>query len=191
MKYKIFNIVFFIIVLTFVSCIKRPNLSREELIGYNIYKKNDTIIFQNLTTKIKDTTIIVNKQKYHSYEPMVDTKYIYHCANTEYRNNKINNPNYPNTAFMFSLCKTDNNSLNPINFNYLNSYFKLDEKTEKQTITMFLSDKKIDNAYFLVYNKPKFSAATEDSPQILYWDMNFGIVKYITFKGDVWERINW
>jgi hypothetical protein len=191
MKFKILNIVFILIIFNSVSCVKRPNLSREELIGYNIYNKNDTIIFQNLTSKIKDTTIIINKQKYHSYEPMVNTKYIYHYANIEYKNNSIKNPNSAHTAFMFTLCKTDYSSLNPINFNYLNSYFKLDEKTEKQTITLFLSNKKIDNAYFLVYDKPKFSSATEDSPNILYWDMNFGIVKYITFKGEIWERVNW
>ncbi len=191
MKFKILNIVFILIIFNSVSCIKRPNLSREELIGYNIYKKNDTIIFQNLISKIKDTTIIINKQKYHSYEPMVNTKYIYHYANIEYKNNSIKNPNSTHTAFMFTLCKTDYSSLNPINFNYLNSYFKLDEKTEKQTITLFLSNKKIDNAYFLIYNKPKFSSATEDSPNILYWDMNLGIVKYITFKGEIWERVNW
>ena len=28
-------------------------------------------------------------------------------------------------------------------------------------------------------------------PQTLCWDKEYGIIKYETFGGEVWERINW
>jgi len=173
------------------SCLKRPNLTRNELSGFNVYKKNDTIIFQNLISKEKDTTIIVSKKKYHSYEPMINLKYIYAHAVVQYKNKNIKNSYNPETATMFGLCKKNNAPINPLYFNYLNSNFDLDSETQKQSVILFQSDKKIENAYLLIYHKPEFSGANEDSPEILYWDTEYGIVKFITFKGDIWERINW
>ena len=191
MNFKFLIIGFFIINLTLTSCLKRPSLTKKELSGFNVYKKNDTIIFQNLFTKDKDTTIITNKKKYRNYEPMIDMEVIFHHADIEYKNKNIKNPYRPETAFMFSLSKSSYNPVNPLEFEYLYSDFYLDNNAETQSITLFLSDRNIENAYLLIYNKPQFSGANENSPNILYWDVNYGIVKYITFKGDIWERTNW
>ncbi|WP_291138592.1 hypothetical protein [Flavobacterium sp. UBA7663] len=191
MNFKFLIIGFFIVNLALTSCLQRPRLTKKELSGFNVYKKNDTIIFQNLFTKDKDTTIITNKKKYRNYEPMIDMEVIFHHADIEYKNKNIKNPYRPETAYMYSLCKSSYNPVNALEFEYLYSDFYLDNNAETQSITLFLSDKKIENAYLLIYNKPQFSGANENSPNILYWDVNYGIVKYITFKGDIWERINW
>lgn len=38
---------------------------------------------------------------------------------------------------------------------------------------------------------PRHKPEDDFKPQTLYWDKEYGIVKYITYNGEVWERINW
>jgi len=183
------------IIFSFTSCgmfVKKINFTKVELEFFNVYNPNDVLIFQNLTTKKKDTSIIVSKRIYHEYDWLRHDDKV-HCVNIDYRNSKYKYPDYQEKSeSMFGYCKGyPSQSTYHIDFTYLKSNFKLNNTTETKSLeTLTLTQMSFNNVYELVYKRPKFHGGTDDSPEILYWDKQHGIIKYITFKGEVWERVN-
>lgn len=94
---------------------------------------------------------------------------------------------------MFGHCITHQDTTKIyIDFYYLNSNFHLeDENKSKVMETLDVSQKTFNNVYELKYNRMKFHGGTDDDPELLYWDKKYGIIKYITFNGEIWERVNW
>lgn len=188
-------LIIFFIILTFTSCglfVKKINFKKEELEFFNVYDTNDTLIFQNLATQKNDTSIIVSKRIYHEYDWLRHDNKV-HCVNIDYRNNKYKYPDYvEKSERMFGYCIGRNVPTYSISFTYLKSSFKIFNDTEtKDLVNLTLSHKNFNNVYELVYKRPKFHGGTDDDPEILYWDKKYGIIKYITFKGEIWERVNW
>lgn len=189
--------IIFFIILTFTSCglfVKKVSFTKEELQWFNVYNVKDTLIFQSLSTQIKDTSIIISKELYHDYDWL---RHSYKAENMSLRyTNKIflNKLYFEDSESMFSERKTFPNK----GFNtghsckYLRSSFVLDNTTEtKDLVTLTLSQKSFNNVYELVYKRMKFHGGKDDDPEILYWDKKYGIIKYITFNGEIWERVNW
>lgn len=196
MRNYIASLIILAIIFTLNSCglfKKKINFTKEELEFFNVYNTNDVLIYQNLTTKNKDTSIIVSKRIYHEYDWLRHDNKV-HCVNINYKNSKYRYPNYQEKSeTMFNYCKGEpSQSAYYIDFTYLNSNFKLNNTTETKSLeTLTLSQKSFNNVYELVYKRPKFHGGQVDDPEILYWDRKYGIIKYITFNGEIWERINW
>ena len=193
---KQFLISIFILSL-FTSCglfVKKVSFTDKELEWFNVYNVNDTLVFKSLLKHEKDTSIINYKKLFYDYDWL---RHDYRAENMSLSyTNKIfvNKLYYNDSEFMFSGRKTyPSNGFNwGYSFNYLRSSFILDENTIiKPSVTLTLSNKSFNNVYELVYKRLKFHGGTNDDPEILYWDKKHGIIKYITFNGEVWERINW
>lgn len=171
------------IVMLFFSC--RPklvNFTKEEKGWFNVYEMNDTIIFQSLASNKKDTSVIVSKRIYHEYDPLRHDNII-HCVNVDYKNKQYN------SAILFGYCKGDNFKTS-INLSYLRSDFKFDNDKELNTEVLSKVNRSFNSVYILNYERLKFHPGTDDDPEYLFWDIKYGIIKYITFNGEIWERIN-
>lgn len=170
--------------------VKKINFTKEELEFFNVYDINDVLIYQSLTTQKKDSSIIVSKRIYHEYDWLRHDNKV-HCVNIDYKNNKY--PDYQEQSEpMFAYCIGSNQSAYHINFTYLKSHFKLNNTTKTKDLEILtLSQKSFTNVYELVYERLKFHGGTDNNPEVLYWDKKYGIIKYVTFNGEVWERINW
>ncbi|MCZ8297762.1 hypothetical protein [Flavobacterium sp.] len=189
--------IIFFIFLTFTSCglfVKKVSFTKEELQWFNVYNVKDTLIFQSLSTQIKDTSIIVSKELYHDYDWFRHDKKG-HCMDLTYYNKKYKYADYNRkTETMFFYCKRDFYDKNPyyLGLTYLRSSFKIDSTTViKDLEILSLSNKSFKNVYELKCRRMKYHGGTDDDPEILYWDKKYGIIKYITFNGEIWERINW
>ena len=67
-KTKILSLL--IIIFSVGSCgilFENVKFTKPEMKWFNVYKKQDTLIFQSLDSKIRDTTIITSKRIYHEY----------------------------------------------------------------------------------------------------------------------------
>jgi hypothetical protein len=190
-------IIVLVIILTFTSCglfVKKVSFTKEELEWFNVFNVNDELIFQSLQTQKKDTSIITYKNLNYQYNPIVAEKRT-QCMNVTYSNNRYKYADYQSkTETLIFDCKSDVIDKNPyyLGLTYLRSSFKIDSTTViKDFETLTLSQKSFNNVYELTYKRMKFHGGKDDDPEILYWDKQHGIIKYITFKGEVWERVNW
>ncbi|MFT3796496.1 hypothetical protein [Flavobacterium sp.] len=195
MKNHIIQFIILATIFSFTSCglfVKKINFTKEELDFFNVYNTNDVLVFQNLTTKERDTSVIYSKRIYHEYDWLRHDNKV-HCVNIDYKNSKYKYPGYQEKSeSMFGYCIGENDTKYCISFTYLKSNFKIFNDTEtKSTETLTVSKKNFNNVYELVYKRPKFNGGTDDDPEILCWDKKYGIIKYITFKGEIWERVNW
>ncbi|MCZ8297398.1 MAG: hypothetical protein O9297_09305 [Flavobacterium sp.] len=191
MKNYISVFIIFSIILTFTSCglfVKKVSFTKEELECFNVYKVNDIIIFQSLKTQQKDTSIIAYKSLNYQYNPIVADKRT-QCMNVTYTNNKYSNNKNKTETLIFD-CKDNNQYV--LGLTYLKSNFKFDNTSViKELETLSLYSKSFKNVHELKCKRMKFHGGTDDDPETLYWDKQYGIIKYITFKGEVWERVNW
>jgi hypothetical protein len=190
MKNYISVFIIFSIILTFTSCglfVKKISFTKEDLEWFNVYNVNDILIFQSVQTQQKDTSIIAYKSLNYQYNPMVNDKRI-QCMNVIYTNNKYSDNKNKTETLIFD-CKDKNQSV--LGLTYLKSNFKLDNTMViKDLETLSLFSKNFKNVYELKYKRMKFHGGTDDDPETLYWDKKYGIIKYITFKGEIWERVN-
>lgn len=183
-KTKILSLL--IIIFSVGSCgilFENVKFTKPEMKWFNVYKKQDTLIFQSLDSKIRDTTIITSKRIYHEYDPLRHDNRV-NCVNIDYWNKKYKSQR------MFGYCIGSNNENYHIQLSYLNSHFKANNKSISTTQSLYLVKMNFENVYELLYNRPKFHAGDDDDPKTLYWDEIHGIIKYKTFKGEIWERIN-
>ncbi|KAF2519344.1 hypothetical protein E0W68_03055 [Flavobacterium salilacus subsp. salilacus] len=190
-------IISFIILLTMFtlnSCslfIKKIKYTKEELEWYNVYKVKDSLVFQSLSTQKKDTSIIISKRIYTDRDWFRSVNQ--EIMDLRYTNNIFKNPTYyENSSNMFSNHYPNSNKEYKYACSYLRSSFYFNSYTETiDLVTLTLSQKNFNNVYELVYKRPKFHGGKDDDPETLYWDKQYGIIKYITFNGEVWEKINW
>ncbi|WP_163409872.1 hypothetical protein [Flavobacterium ajazii] len=195
MRNYIIPFIILVLIFSFTSCgmfVKKINFTKEELEFFNVYDVYDVLIYQSLTTKKKDSSIIVSKRIYHEYDWLRHDNKV-HCVNINYKNSKYKYPDYQEKSEpMFGYCIGKNDPKYCINFTYLKSSFKIFNDTETKPVeTLTLSQKSFNNVYELTYKRMKFHEGTDDDPEILYWDKKYGIIKYITFNGEIWERVNW
>ena len=179
-----------IILLAFLnSCslfIKKERYSKNQLEYYNVYNLRDTLIFESLFTQKKDTSIIISKRIYTDADWLRE-------INQQIMDVRYTNNLYKNTLYYQNSSNLFNNFYPNSNFRclYLRSTFALDNNTNIKTdLELSITKKKFENVYELVYKRAKFHGGNDDDPEILYWDRKAGIIKYITFNKEIWERIN-
>ena len=194
MRNYIIPFIILVIIFTLNSCgifIKKVKYDKEELEWYNIYNEKDSLIFQSLTTKKQDTSIIISKEIHTDRDWFRNVNQ--EIMSLRYTNNIFKNSTYfENSSNMFSNHYPNSNKEYKYACSYLRSNFYLNNDTEtKDLVNLTLSQKSFNNVYELTYKRMKFHGGKDDDPEILYWDKKYGIIKYITFNGEVWERVNW
>lgn len=183
------------ITIGFASCsifIEKVKFTKEELIHYNVYNKKDMLIFMNLQTHDKDTSIIIKKRVYYDWQLLAYSQYITSFADVIYSNKNLNRSDIKNQEYMISIHKSEPRSFIRQEINYLYLNFLIDEGELLSAEYLTINKKRIFKVYKLTYNKkgPFLYRINDDSPEILYWNTDYGIIKYVSFNGNVWERIN-
>lgn len=156
----------------------------------NTYKEGDLLVFQNINTKEKDTSYITKKEIYHNdYDRLRHDGYQPHQAKIWYKNKKLRY-GLEGDDIIISSEKRKPGDKDWLGISYLRSSFYMEKKDLKRinTITLKLAPKTFTKVYI---PKPNFKSKKGFSPKKLYWDRDYGIIKYETYGGDVWERINW
>ncbi len=178
-----------------MSCIEKTYFTEDDLKWLDVYKVNDTLIFQESKSLLLDTTIIARKEVFHSeFQPMSSSK-ILHVGKIWYLNNNAfaRNESKKQEAELISMYKFYNEEqaephINYLRYSYLHSVFK--EKLY-ENITLVLTDKTFKNVSVFKHNRMQWWDSQESEIQTLYWDLTNGIIRYDTFDGKIWERINW
>ncbi|MES2486901.1 MAG: hypothetical protein V4581_13275 [Bacteroidota bacterium] len=165
-----------------LSC-KTVRFTKQQLAWFNVYNKKDVLVFQSLRTQQKDTTVILRKQVFFDFDPWLHPGTLPQVARMKYHNKNLTDTyvKYEDYMFYEFARSKGNNSLN-----YLNTIFTLRDTIQKRDTQLSISGKTFTNAYRLTATHGKGS-----QPQVLYWDTQYGILKYVTFDGEMWERINW
>jgi hypothetical protein len=194
MRNYIILLIILVVMSTLNSCglfMKKVKYTKGELEWYNVYNVKDSLIFQSLSTQKKDTSIVISKRIYTDKDWFRNVNQ--EIMDLRYTNNIFKNSTYyENSSNMFVNHHPYSNKEYKYACSYLKSDFYLQNDTEtKDLVTLTLSQKSFNNVYELVYKRPKFHGGTDDNPEILYWDKKYGIIKYITFRGEVWEKVNW
>lgn len=193
MKNITIKITLSILLFSLLSCATKINFIEQELKWFNIYEKGDTLEFKNIKTKKTDTSVVIRKESFHDWQLFANSKYRTSIAVVQYSNETLPTVDGKNQHYMFSLSKTKPTSILNYSVSYLNSDFLFKEDIPLQSESLFLTQKSFTSVYKLSYNEknPFGRKKNDNNPEFLYWDVDYGIIKYITFSGEVWERINW
>ena len=173
------------------------NFTEKELHWYNIYEVNDTLIFQEINTQKRDTSIITRKHLYHREYDWLrqDHKYHPHYAELWYRNKALKyGVNFEETMISRGKFKPNRDEKElRFGISYLNSDFLYDfSDWIPKTTDLSISKRKFSQTLIFFKEKHKKHRKSQNrNPQTLYWDKEYGIIKYETYGGKVWERINW
>jgi hypothetical protein len=193
MKNIIIKITLSALFISFFSCAKKVYFNEQELEKFNVYEKGDVLVFKNVETRQTDTSTIIKKDKYHVFQYLANSDYKNHLADLIYSNKTLANVDGKNQYYMIAMSKTTPNQVVKQSISYLNSDFLFKENIPLQNGKLTLVEKSFARVYKLSYNeKNPFGRKKDgDNPKFLYWDFDYGIIKYVTFDGEVWERINW
>lgn len=189
---KIIAIILVMGLFSFFSCGgKKVYIDAEILeIIKNVYKEGDVLIFQNIATQETDTSTITKIEVYHNdYDWFRHDGYQPHQAKVWYQNKRLKFGENNQDRIMSSE-KRKPDKKDGIGMSYLNSSFYMEKEdlTSGQTITLQSVTKTFNEVHIL---NPSYKSRDDFSPETLYWDKEHGIIKYITYNGEVWERINW
>jgi hypothetical protein len=190
MKHKLYTSLLLFIIL--FSCKDTTYFSKEDLMWVDIYNENDTLIFQETISLKKDTTIITRKEVYHPvFQPIARDFLIPHTANLFYLNKKYSNIDNREYRLIEMYKDKDNVDAKPW-INYLGLSIDVSNYLlEYNFVNLFLTNNYFNQVYIFTKNKHINHRESQDlEPQTLYWDREYGIIKYETFEGKVWERIN-
>ena len=195
MIYKFITILILVLFLgSFYSCIEKTNFTEEDLQWIVPYKEGDTLIFQEVNSLNTDTIFIVKKEiSYGHYNPISSTK-IMNEAHIWYKNRdiEISSNGQMKETELISMYKNSNNKVAEPFISYLGYFDYINENKKKNTanISLILTDINFEEVYvFSEKNNPTYRK--DKDCYILYWDKDYGIIKYETYNGEVWERINW
>ncbi|MEK6153607.1 hypothetical protein WIW50_10125 [Flavobacteriaceae bacterium 3-367] len=182
----------FLVLVLIISCSQNTEFTVDELSWIDVYKENDVLIFKNLISKELDTLFIVKKEVYHpDYDWFRHSEYIPHTAHLFYENKKYKKLDHPAELLEIYKRKPDKEA-RPL-IKYLGSTFFTEEFTLVfSEVTLETIQKSFDEVYTFRNAKQKNHRKGQDAnPQVLFWDKEYGIIKYVTYEGDIWERVNW
>ncbi|GAA0554029.1 hypothetical protein [Chitinophaga japonensis] len=167
--------------LTLVGCGIRTKLSQEELKWINPYNEGDTIIFRSDKGNL-DTSIIVKKELFYPpYNPIeVHDKYLPQWGVIYYVNKHLKY--HPSGYRMVTIEKKhpNNETSLSIDYQYGGDLFL---NITTGSIEKYKQGK--------VYEFDTYSSkAPPNQPRTIFWHEDYGIIKYVTHGGAVWERIN-
>ncbi|PIF01480.1 MAG: hypothetical protein CR994_00900 [Maribacter sp.] len=168
-------------------------LNEEELADINIYEVGDKLIFKNAETGETDTSRITKKEIYHeNYDWFRHDGYQPQIAEIRYTNEKLIYDDNQEGGLIARKKRTPNDKIE-FAVTFLYSLFTAhNELKVLDRLDLNLTDKSLNNVVVYYKEKNKRHKPKDDfKPQKLYWDSKYGIIKYETYGGDVWERINW
>lgn len=189
------------------SCGKKVYINEEDLKVIDVYNVHDKLVFQNVATKETDTSIITKKEVYHeNYDWLRHDGYQPHYAEVRYKNSRLKYGE-DNQDVLIGMGKRKPDEGDGFGVSYLYSQFFFQELDELDlrfyrikeydlntlhTITLESITKTFNKVLIQSRGKhPKHKPKDDFKPQKLYWDKDYGIIKYETYGRDVWERINW
>jgi len=180
-----------ITLLVMFSCEKRVDFTEEELNWVKPFKEGDTLVFQNIETLEENVILITKKEVYHpDYDWLQHDKYQPNVARIWYRNK--NDLDTVSIELLELWKKTPKDEAIPsIKFN--SSIFlktELEQNLERVKLNNNVSFDVV-SVFTKIRNKYYDERRHSKNPQTLYWDKDQGIIKYITYEGEIWERINW
>ncbi len=168
------NILLILILISCVSCFKASYFKIEDNKFIKKYKVGDILVFKNVQSNKVKQYKISKINKYHTRVELMAGSKSFHTVDIFINNGK---------EFM-TFTKIDKEIIlffQGSRFHELNNYKLYDKK-----LNLSLSNNKFENIIEI-----KSSYNTDDtSPIIIYWDKEFGIIKYETKNGEIWERTN-
>jgi len=185
---KLARVILFLFSSIFVAscCLWKTHFTEVELKWLEPYNEGDTIIFQSTKGDL-DTSWVVQKVIYHaSCNPIASHgTHLHHTGRIFYQNST---KNYKSGGKeLISIAKyTDRTNLM---ISYLNNWFILNN-IETQLSFSDLTDVEIKNEGEFYLFIDKHPLAKPDNIKYLYWHKDHGIIKYITYDGVEWKRIN-
>jgi hypothetical protein len=177
-----------------ISCAQeKVYLDEDDLAAINIYDIGDELVFKNVGTGETDTSTITAKEIYHEdYDWYRHDGYQPQIAQVRYRNEKLVYDENRESGLIAREKRKTNEELE-FTITYLYSLFTSRDKQEAlNKVALNSIDKTfIDVTVFSKKRNPRHKPKDDFKPQTLYWDKEYGIIKYETYGGEVWERINW
>ena len=174
------------------SCLNKTDFSKKDFNWIKVYDENEILVFQETISKKKDTTIIKKKELYHAeYQPIARGNLIPHTFILRYWNKKYADQGIPN-AQLIEMYKDDDNIDAYPWINYLGFSYGVDEGSmEINQVSLSLTENSFSQVLIFERNKNRLHKQDMSTqPKILFWDKKNGIIKYETFGGEIWERIN-
>ncbi|MBS1743529.1 MAG: hypothetical protein JST81_10885 [Bacteroidetes bacterium] len=165
----------------FAGCNIKTRLTKSELKWIDAYHVNDTLIFRS-GKGVLDTSVIIKKELFYP-EPNnieVNGTWLPQWAEVWYTNRALSFN--PNGAKLVTIIKKKPKKETYMNYDYLYSGF-----TSVDINSGSLEKYKKDKVYEieLTQNKSK-----PEDIKLIFIHEDYGIIKYITFSNEVWERIN-
>lgn len=179
MKKRLFY--FFLILFNLWSCGIKTRFSDHELKWINVYNEGDTLIFKSTTGEL-DTSFIIKKEIFYpKYNPVENHgKYLPQWGIVWYKNKNLKY--HPDGYRMITMIKKRPNDETFLNIDYLYSDVLVTDIASNN-----LDKLKKDKVYeFDTYHEN----AKPEQPKMIYWNEDYGIIKYITHSNEIWERIN-
>ena len=120
---------------------------------------------------------------------------ITHVARIWYINDSYSEgyPHLENGMELLTMYKHNNEEAADPFIHYLGYSYNPNSFKEElfENISLDLTDKKFNNVSVFKHYRKQWWNSTESEIQTLYWDNSNGIIRYDTFDGKKWERINW
>lgn len=179
--------------MSLLSCRQKMYLDEVELADINIYEIGDKLIFKNVKTRDTDTSRITEKEIYHEdYDWFRHDGYQPQIAEIRYTNKKLIYDDNQEGGLIAREKRTPNEKIE-FAITFLYSLFTIhNEQKVLDKLDLNLTNKSFENIVVYYKEKNKRHKPKDDfKPQKLYWDKKYGIIKYETYGGDVWERVNW
>lgn len=170
-----------LIVAFIFGCGIKTKLSKEELKWMNVYKEGDTLIFKSDKGEYDTTTIIKKETSYPEYNPVeVHGKYLPQWGEVWYKNKNLEY--HPEGYNLITLIKKHPRKETFLSFDYLYA----------SVIVLNLTNNDIEKyKQGKVYVFDTYHEKAEPKqPKSIFWHEDYGIIKYVTHGGVVWERIN-
>lgn len=179
MKTRILYSLLFSCILYCSSCKSQKNvLSRDDLKWIDVYNSGDTLIFKSSENQF-DTSYIIKKEVFYpeASQPGAENQ---QWGVVWYKNKNLSY--HPDGTRLITIHKREPGKDAFISIMYLySSVIIANPKGE----SLLRTEK--DNVYEIDCSHPN---AKENQPIKIYWHKSYGIVKYITQKGVIWEKVN-
>ena len=178
MKNKLSWVIF--LTLLGISCRIKTKLNKSDLAQMNVYNEKESLILKSVKGDF-DTSIIVKKEMYYpQYNPIEsDGKYLPQFGVVWYKNKKLEyNPDGDKLIYLIK--ETPHKVFLEISYLYSDI---LVLNLNSGTIEKYKHGKVYE---FDIYD----SRSKPWQPKKIFWDKDYGVIKYITHNNIVWERIN-
>lgn len=170
----------------------KTKLDKQDLSWLTPYVAGDMLIFSS-SEGLCDTSYIVEKKVYYSdYKPNgITPKYIPQIGEIVYYNSKMFNETKKESIIAVFKDVPDKPAYWIVN--YYNSLFSSDKYDNQIKVDSDITINGIryqdiwlisgsDTAW-----KPQKEVEYNTIPRIIYWSKSFGLIKYVTYSGIVWE----